>query len=104
MDVKQYDKSHAKCIVCLLYVNHYFLYQIQCITLLLSLCGVVTLTSALKSWELPEDLVSAINSDLDLDWVDFKKNYNRTYENVREELERFDYISCTKNYLPKLYL
>ena len=50
------------------------------------LCGV---SLALKTWELPTERPwEHINRDLDLQWMTFKKTYNRTYE-AEEELKRY---------------
>ncbi|XP_052768547.1 procathepsin L-like [Mya arenaria] len=62
----------------------------KCVATFAALLCVFHLGAALNSWQLPDDanLWSAINADLDMDWVAFKKSYNRTYSSNREEMER----------------
>ncbi|WAR27996.1 CAT8-like protein [Mya arenaria] len=62
----------------------------KCAATFLALVCLFRLGSALNSWQLPDpaDLKSAINADLDMDWLAFKKSYNRTYNSNIQEMER----------------
>ncbi|XP_052772950.1 procathepsin L-like [Mya arenaria] len=73
----------------------------KCVASLLALFGVFCLGAALNSWQLPDpvNLLSAINADLDIEWMSFKKSYNRTYSSNREELERRLYWEDTLRFV-----
>lgn len=51
-------------------------------------------TVALKTWELPptETIWNSFDSSLDYDWMLFKKSYNRSYENTKEEVIRYIFM------------
>ncbi|XP_045171276.2 procathepsin L-like [Mercenaria mercenaria] len=67
---------------------------------LLLLASCVGVSLGLNSWDLPQtNLLSFVNSELDLDWMIFKKTYNRTYVDANEEVRRRLYWEDTLQFI-----
>ncbi|XP_045172428.2 procathepsin L-like [Mercenaria mercenaria] len=65
---------------------------------LLACCVGVSL--GLNSWDLPQtNLLSFVNSELDQDWMLFKKTYNKTYVDANEEVRRRLYWEDTLQFI-----
>ncbi|XP_045171865.2 procathepsin L-like [Mercenaria mercenaria] len=69
-------------------------------SLLILLVCCVGVNLALNSWELPQtNLLSFVNVELDMEWMSFKKSYNKTYADANEEVRRRLYWEDTMQFI-----
>ena len=43
---------------------------------------------AMMSWEISDDDMSHVTVEMDLEWIEYKKVHNKTYDGVKEEMVR----------------
>ncbi|KAH3798687.1 hypothetical protein DPMN_152289 [Dreissena polymorpha] len=51
------------------------------------------------SWEIPDDVLSHVTAELDLDWIVYKKVHNKTFDGVKEEMVRRLYWEDTLRFI-----
>ncbi|KAH3803140.1 procathepsin L-like [Dreissena polymorpha] len=54
---------------------------------------------AMMSWEIPDDVMSHVTDEMDLDWIEYKKAHNKTYESAKEEVVRRLYWKDTLRFI-----
>ncbi|XP_052220908.1 procathepsin L-like isoform X1 [Dreissena polymorpha] len=54
---------------------------------------------AMMSWEIPDDVMSHVTVEMDLEWIEYKKVHNKTYETAKEEVVRRLYWEDTLRFI-----
>ncbi|XP_052224153.1 procathepsin L-like [Dreissena polymorpha] len=54
---------------------------------------------AMMYWEVPDDVMSHVTAELDLQWIEYKKVHNKTYEGVKDEVVRRLYWEDTLRFI-----
>ncbi|KAH3798713.1 hypothetical protein DPMN_152315 [Dreissena polymorpha] len=54
---------------------------------------------AMMSWEISDNVLSHVTAELDLDWIEYKKVHNKTFDGVKEEIVRRLYWEDTLRFI-----